>query len=229
MLDELIYNYDTKRLANIRNEFVNIKKNFMHQNLYHSLDLIEQYESFLLGIEYYNTHLFHESISVLTSGIQKRNRLFKLSCWQNFKYSLLEVRMLLLIALSHSEIGNLDLSNDLLKFCSSSLLSTIDSDFSDVYILIKIYYNLSYNSHLSDQNESALKYANSGIEICHKFNTNYCLSYLLMRKGVAEFLLGDSAFIISFKTGILLLELFDDQDIADTFRKIIKEKYDINL
>ena len=229
MLDELIYNFNERKLTNIRKQFVKIKNDIRTQSVYNKINIIEQYELFLLGVEHYNSHLFHESISVLEAGIRKRNRIFSITNWKSYKYSFLEVRMLILIALSYTEIGNIEISNEILDYCRLLLLDAIESNYTYVYILIKIIYNLSYNAHLSNNNELALNYTILGIDICKKYRTNYCITYLLMRRGVAEYLLGIETFYESFKAGILLLELFDEHEIAIAFKSITKEKYNIDL
>ena len=60
-------------------------------------------------------------------------------------------------------------------------------------------------------------------------NMMYSLNHLYYRKGIAEFFLNRSEHLDSLKKSIQVLEIQGNLELANLYRKVTKDKYNIDI
>ncbi|MBI9014062.1 MAG: helix-turn-helix transcriptional regulator [Clostridiales bacterium] len=229
-LDDLIINFNQGTF-----EQLSLKLQLIHQQ--HATDLISQHEITQLKIllEAINDY-FTDSQSDISYLIDKLlptfslvNNEYDFAKYSQFKYSIIEIRILILIGLVYVKLENIIKSNDILIFCLDYLLqvSTLTIEMSK--LIIKIYYNISYNFHRLDNHQKALDYAILGIEYTKNIQTTYSLPYLLARKAFAQYFLNIEEYQNTFLQTVKLLEVMDDRESIDMFKDVALNRYGIKI
>ena len=106
---------------------------------------------------------------------------------------------------------------------------TPKGDYNVSLLIIKVYFQLSYNSHSLSEDILALYYANMGIDYSVKNNLMFALYVLYYRKAVAEFILKDENHMDSFRKSITLLEIQNKSELAKLYKNVTNETYGINI
>lgn len=137
----------------------------------------------------------------------------------------LELRLIYLIAANLLDIKEYDKSINLL----TDLISNEKYNLP-LKINIKIYALMSYNFFLKDLYEESLLYADKGLELTREVHTTYNLHFLLSRKAVALKKLGcEEKFIENMQMCIAILKYEKNIELILHYKKVCKEKYDIEL
>ena len=229
MLEDLIYSASIDDLKIIDHEFENIKKYISLNNVYYYNNAVEQYELFILGIKMYNEKNYKQCCTQLENALKITNKNFNLKHWNHSKYSIFELRILLLFSISLSYLNETSTSNTIIKYCMETIEEISDNQINVLKFMITCLYNLSYNYHNIDRHNDALIMAQKGIDFCISNNMMYCLPHLFFRKGIALHLLKKDSFLYFLQQGINLFRITNQETLADLFIKITKDKYGIEL
>ena len=183
---------------------------------------IDQLKLIIEGIELLNfgSNQYQEILDILNKAIHKTLNGFKVDRFKYFKYNQIEKRILLLLAVTYAELGEYKFSNDLLIFLMDISNGNQFMSQTDLFMYIKIIFNISYNYHELDRFENSLEYATKGIELCLKNQTTYLLSGLLFRRAVSKTKLQIPDADSDFKKSIELLGVMEH----DGLQKIYEEK-----
>jgi len=138
-------------------------------------------------------------------------------------YSPIEIRILLLYSLALVNIEEYNESNKVIKEIIDYILVTDDGELERKKILVKLYYNLAYNYHLQERHTEALEVTNTCIEFISESDINYCVEYVLARRGIAKYYLNDSDYTKDFYKSISCLVIKNQFETAKSFRKIFKD------
>lgn len=229
-LDKIIMNYDYNKLTNLFKDF----KEFMSTNKDKpnliNLNTIKQFKYVIEGISQLNNEGDQQlTIKTFLDAIKISIPLFSLNNLHNFKYNFFEIRILILLSVALKGNKYHELSNKILKFTLSCLNYDREASYNEKILIIKTHFNISYNYHNLDKFNEALEYANKGIDYCREQNMMYGLNHLFYRKGIAEFLLNKKGYKDSLYKSIQILEIQGNFKLANLYRKITKDNYDIDI
>ena len=226
-LDSLICNYDIKILQDLASDF----EEFVEED--GKLDLItpstyDQFKIMIGGIRQYYSSLEDERFSSLPTFVEALKmsiQEFTITNYSKFNYNIIEKRILILIALGLAEHKDFELSNNILNMVISNMDTNSRVEYNVSLLIVKVYFQLSYNSHSLSDSIAALEYANRGIKYSVKNNLMFGLYLLYYRKAVAEYLLNYENHIDSFNKSIMILEIQNKLELANIYKNITKEMY----
>lgn len=229
-LDKLIASFDLEVLNKLMQDYDEFTA--------HQEDLLLDpvlYNQFALLLEsigaYYanDASLRQQVLEIATKSMQLSYPEFDIYNYKAYKYNLFEMRILLVMALALADERKYSRSSEILDFLLKQILKRSFAQIDDVMLTIKIYANLSYNAFILNDYKRSLQYANDGIAFCNE-NTNMFGLYLLYsRKGLAEFRLGLPNYMDALSKSLHLLEIQNKFDLAHTYQKVFKERYELDL
>lgn len=232
-LDKLIINYSVLQLSRIRREFSSyIKK--CDEEYFDQVEL-KQFYLMLEGLEkYYNDKsTLEESTKCFVQSIQLRHSDFTIKQYKNHLYLPIELKSLYLIALNYCDRKEYEISNEILIYLMEEQLNKIslEDSLNQFKLLVKGYLNISYNYHCLDDFSQSLYYAELGIEKCINSNSFYLLYALYYRKAIAMMMRKEekSKYLLFFERSIMLLEMQESYSLANIYRQVTKDKYNIIL
>ncbi|MGO1369947.1 helix-turn-helix domain-containing protein [Senegalia sp. (in: firmicutes)] len=234
-LDDIIVSYDYQKLMNLSNDFEKYIGNDDENTLeLFKLNTINQFKQLIKGI----TYLFsgekstnNLALDKFIESLQITIANFTLDNFANQRYNVFEMRILLIIGVTLNETENHKKSNEILQFIITKLNFDKRAVFNEKKLIIKTYFNISYNYNDLDNQEEALKYANKGIEYCKTNELIYNLNHLYYRKGIAEHLLGkkEKIYMDSLHKAIQILEIQGRYELAKVYTNVTKDTYNINI
>ncbi|MBF4693099.1 helix-turn-helix domain-containing protein [Fusibacter ferrireducens] len=227
-IDGLIYNNDVEALSRIKKQFDTLKMEMDTNSIQLIHGLIEQYEMFITGIETLNCQKTSESLGYFLKALSIDRPTFRFESWRQFKYSLFEIRIILMLGIVESMLSEYELSNEMIRFCLKTLNNIAHKD-TEKFLILKCYYNLSYNYHCLNEHRKALFFSDKGIAFCQTHYLSYALPHLLYRKGIAQFLIGNKRYLTSLNMSIQLLKITGHTTLAETFIRVTYDKYKIKL
>lgn len=227
-VDEIIIEYNLDKLTSLENEYREILNDVKLDQIINKTQM-DQMSLIVRGIKEFNKEQYGECLDTFKETMKLSNKQFEIEKYNQFKYTELDYRILLLIALGLSEVKELEQANLLLELILKKFTALARVHENDKKLLIKVYSNLSYNCHCLDDFKKALKYADKGIQYCNNNSTTYGLFLLYYRRGVAKFLLGKRNYKKDFEYCIMLLEMKKNKKLIELYKRITKEKYGIEI
>ncbi|MBI9014966.1 MAG: helix-turn-helix transcriptional regulator [Clostridiales bacterium] len=228
-LDHLIVEYNQEKLTNLLEDFQNRISEETAEKVFEKKEL-KQFILILKGIEAYSTEERKEACyDYFIEAMKIGNSSFELKNINRFKYTQLEHRILLLIALALSFKRELKLANKILILSLETNQLKCRLDFNDIRLMIKIYFNLSYNFFGDEDYQNSLKYADEGIKYCQKHHSMYALSGLFYRRGIAKFFMEVDDYMTDLTYAMQLFYINDQFDLAKLYQDITFEKYGIKI
>lgn len=231
MLDKAIVDGDSDRVNKMNNLNDRIER-LDRQNIINKNEVIQ------LSVFAKATSCFHgngnyeieSTINELCSSLGLTLINFKLSKFKNYVYSTFELRVLLLIGLLKKNVDQLDTSNEILIFCLDHVTQK-DYVYSPELqmLIIKLYYNISYNYYNQSKDILALDFAEKGIQFCMSISSYYCLSLLFARKATAQLYLGMPEYKHTYKKALSLLYITDDIEHAEYIRKRTYDLHNVKI
>lgn len=229
-VDSLICNYDIKILKDLTADFEEFiedgKEDLITPSTY------DQFKLMIEGIGQYfsldNKNRLN-SLNTFVEALKLSIHDFELLNYSNFKYSIIEKRILILIALGLAEQKNYELSNNYLNMVLDNMDLTAKVEHNVSLLIIKVYIQLAYNSFSLSDDILALEYADKGIDYSVKNNIMFALYLLYYRKAVAEFLLSHENHMDSFNKSITLLEIQNNPQLIKLYKDVTYEKYGLNI
>lgn len=229
-VDKLIFSYEKEKLRSISQDLERFTSRAKKDSLALIFqDELNQFKLFLKAIDLFyspykmdNAHIE----PILVRSLKITNPEFKIENYKSFKYSVLEIRILLLLSLVYSKLDHHHLSNEILLFLEKQNKS---HDYFSVKILISIYTNLAYNYHLLDQHQKVITHALKGIELARSHDTFTHLNLLYFRKGIAEYKLGLKNYQESLNISLHLLKVLNEDKLYQIYQNAITEKYNIKI
>ena len=229
-LDSLICNYDIEILKDLSADF----EEFTEDG---KTDLItpytyDQFKLMIKGIsQYFSAHGIEriKSVDTFVKSLKLSINEFELLKFKHFNYNIIEKRLLILIALGLAEQENYELSNDYLNLVLDNMDLETNVEYNVSQLIIKVYFQLSYNSHSLSLDKKALEYADKGISYSVEKNIMFGLYVLYYRKAVAEYQLNDENYVDSFNKSITILEIQNKLELAAIYKDITKKMYGINI
>lgn len=163
-------------------------------------------------------------IAALSLSIQN----FDISKFKTYKFNDFEIRLLHLYSLAEKRLENYESCLAVLLFLVDNFV--FDSKDSDsIRTVILLYFSISYSYHESKDSKNALIYSDLGIRVANDFERMNELHMLYYRKGIAEFELGNANYMDSLKKSVLLLEIQNNQHLAQIYRDVSMNKYGIMI
>jgi len=234
-IDRCILKIDSKNMSTIRNEYNKRRKEIETSNNLVSGSELEQFDIFIDLIErYYNNNIndYNLEIAKIKEALSLESlEVFQHNSNKQVYFSFLNIRNLIILSTLLMEVDRNEDALNILYF----IYNEIDkySDFYDYIYMIKTktILNLSYINHLNANHKLAYKWAVQGIEFAKTNNSMYLLGELFARLGVSKLNLDyeESIDINDFKKAITLFEIQDSHELAETYKDILREMYDINL
>ncbi len=229
-LDELITFYDDEKMKSLEQE---IKKNFSNnfQNSVVNPDEVLQLLELIRGTSLYNSRFkedHEEAKKTLLDSLRRTLPDFTLKKYKNYKYSYIELRILLLLSILIAEKDSVTLSTKILSFIFDRLKDNSPSTYHH-QLIIKIYTNLCYNYHLEDNHQLVIEMADQGINFCLSHETTHGLNSLYYRKGIAEYQLERSGYKSSLLKAFFILKLMGNDSLLEVYQEVTKAQYGIEL
>ncbi|KAF5042691.1 hypothetical protein DSECCO2_509970 [anaerobic digester metagenome] len=155
---------------------------------------------------------------------------YRIDKFQQFRYSELELRVLLLAGLIYHETGQIRSAIPIYEFCVEYLkLTQADDALSSIQLKIKLHYSLSYACYKLKDDRQSLKYADLGIKLCRTHKTFYVLEMLLARRAIAAYYLKHDNYLDSFLEALHLLLATQSHDQIDYLIKATRSSHGIDL
>lgn len=229
-LDKLIASFDLEVLNKLLQDYDEFTAH--QEDLLLDPILYNQFALLLKSIEAYYSNdasLRQQVLILATKSMQLSYPEFDIYNYKDYKYNLFEMRILLVLALALADEKKYRPSNEILDFLLKQILKRDFVQIDDVMLTIKIYTNLSYNAFILNDYKKSLQYANEGIAFCNHNSNMFGLYLLYSRKGLAEFRLGLPHYMDALSKSLHLLEIQNKIDLAITYRKIFKERYNLEV
>ncbi|GAB6107076.1 helix-turn-helix domain-containing protein [Fusibacter bizertensis] len=216
-LDDAIVNSNNDRvitISEIVNEILNIDNiELINRNELSQLKIFAQQTKnyYCRNIEDYNI-----VIDELKKAIILTNCNFELDKLSDSVYSLFEIRILILIGLYSSRFKKNDDAIKIFRYCLDYLL--IKEQANDEWLrisIIKLYYNLSYEYYLIQNDLKSYQYAKLGSEFCLKHKTHYLLALIYFRLGTAQYYLSDKAYKDTYSRAVALSYGLSDLEMVE--------------
>lgn len=174
-------------------------------------------------------HNYNDSIENLITALSESIDNFDISNIGEFRYNYLELRTLMFIGLFYVKNESIKLSNDILLFSVQYLIDQRTYSRESNELITKLQLNISYNYYRLNEYTKSLEKAEKTIKSAAEQNSLYCLPQLYFRKATAEFRLGIANYENSFKKGIMLFEVTGNEELAAIYKRITKEKYNVEI
>ncbi|MBF4693103.1 helix-turn-helix domain-containing protein [Fusibacter ferrireducens] len=225
-LDYIIVSNELERLNDFQDNLKAIENGNEKIVLFNNNE-IDQLKLITEGIKFLNlgSNHYQDALDILNQAIHKTLKGFKVDRFEYFKYNQIEKRILLLLAVTYAELGEYEFSNELLIFLMNISNGNQFMSQTDLFMYIKIIFNISYNYHELDQFENSLEYATKGIELCLKNETTYLLSGLLFRRAVSKKNLRCPDSESDFKKSIELLNVMEHEVLKKIYIDKAAELY----
>lgn len=170
---------------------------------------------------------FSKAYDMMIHALVIGNPEFVIECYEDYKYSKLELQILMNVGVIIQLMGRYEEALPILKFCVKEIER--DDSLKNSRLAIKMYYNLAYAYHRLDEHEEALYYAEEGITINLQSRSLYGLGLLYTRKGVAQLNLDDPEYKSSIYKAFDFFNLSNHHHVSDKLRKSLTETYNIDL
>ncbi|MBI9015013.1 MAG: helix-turn-helix transcriptional regulator [Clostridiales bacterium] len=233
-LDGFIISNDVEKLTSITEDFILYEKK-VYNNDIDEIKEVRQFKTILQGLELSlkaeNGSI--EAYNLYFNAIKLSIPKFSVSSIEDFEYSYLELKCILLLALEENTLNNYEESNRL----SLILLKCIDKsnifDYSEklIYFRSKTLLNIAYNYHGLDDDRGAYEYADKGIKYCLDKHSLYLLHALFYRRAVASYYLkiDEKQMMKDFSNSVAILDSYNMDSLKKTYIDATKEKYNIDL
>lgn len=234
LVDECIATNDVHLIEKLYSE---LKDVYINGGQKYQLVFVHEIEQMLKLLEsiilIYKDEMINNSSEELKSiqqlvidGIKIRHHKYNLKEYMNYKYSFIELRLLLVYTMANDE--DLELQTDLLLF----LMSKFDigtKDPKEIMLIIKLYYNISYNYYRLKEDQLSLKFANTGLKYCNKNNSTFLRAHLLARKGLAMYYLKMTDYMTPLKFSLTLLKIEGKDDLYHSFYNTFVNSHKLNF
>lgn len=229
-LDDIITCYDDKKMKKLEED---IRLGFTGKNESSIVNPNEVIQFLLLirGASLYHSRFssdHRDARNTLQDALKLTIPQFKLEDYKNYKYSYIELRILLLLSILIAEDQQVKISTQILYFILDRLKASTTSKYQD-FLIIKIYTNISYNFHLEDNHRRVIRASNEGIEYCISHELTHALNSLYYRKGIAEFMLHHKSYKTSLFNSFFILKMTGNEELLDIYLEVTKEQYGIEL
>ncbi len=200
-LDKAIVNYNVEMILEIKlqlDTLVEYKERIKLVNI----NEIRQLEFFIEGIEYYYSNSYGLCIEKLIDSIKITNEQFDINIIKVTKMNVIESRILLLISLCLTSMREHSRANELMLYNLKQLTGSANFSVINIQLIIKLYFNISYNFYNLQNMGDSIKFANKGIKFCKDHDSIYCLHLLYYRRGIAKFKMGNNGYKNDLKVSV---------------------------
>lgn len=230
-IDEAIINQKSSMNDEIDvliNEIMKIKDQ-IHLVDYSHYEQLIVFLQLLKNSTLYDDELGYQHIEDLKSCLMLSIPDFRLSKLSSYNYNHIELRILLLIALTYKENKDYEQSTLILITIEKKISKKTETCHETIKILLKTIGNLSYIYYIVENIEASLVYANKGIAIAQKYDTNYILYSLYARRAIAKILLNQEDYLQDIFNSISLLDIGGKDSLKGIYIDVFKNKYGINI
>lgn len=229
-LDEIITIYDDQKMKQLEED---IRKSFtgVNESKIVNPNEVSQFLLLIRGSSLYHSRFksdHKDARTTLTDALKLTIPNFRLMDFKTYKYSYIELRILLLLSILIAEDEEVPLSTKILYFILDRLSGSAASKYHH-FLIIKIYTNLCYNFHLEDNHRRVIKVANEGIAYCLSHETNHGLNSLYYRKGIAEYKMRHKTYKSTLFSAFFILKITGKQDLLDIYLEVTREQYGIEI
>ena len=229
-LDDIITCYDDQKMKKLEED---IRVSFTGKNESSIVNPNEVIQFLLLirGASLYHSRFasdHKDARNTLQDALKLTIPKFRLEDYKEYKYSYIELRILLLLSILIAEDQEVALSTKILYFILDRLKTSTTSKYQD-FLIIKIYTNISYNYHLEDNHKRVIKAANEGIDYCISHERTHGLNSLYYRKGIAEFMLRRKTYKSSLFSAFFILKMTGKEELLDIYLDVTEEQYGIEF
>jgi len=240
-LDEPLLKYyeliDNSILCNdielIKSYYEEISQIVYHPNTKSNLVILCEAEQMLKLFE--STIILLESVAedkkriarLATEGIALRHKEFHVDNYQKFNYNFIELRLLLIYAFSTDDDA-LETKTDILLYLLDQF-NLASRDCEEIKLILKVYYNITYNYYRLEDDKKSMEYAIKGLEFAKEKHSTFLNSHLLGRKGLAMFYLEMPDYKKVLKQSLLVLEIEENDELHNLFAKTYKDVHKIEL
>jgi len=228
--DQIITAYTLENLNSIKAQLSQFKsQNLTDNTLYNTLE-IEQFELYLESLRIYfegNIVKRNQAFGFLQEALNKTLINFSPFNFRKYKYNFFEIRILLFLGIVLYDVKQEALSNQVLEFCLKYLLQSFTLEEKIQKLVIKVYNNLAYNYHLSNQHKKVIQTADDCIDFATSHNNLYGLANIYYRKGISAFRLKREDYLDLLKKSVMLCEISGNHDLAALYRQVTLKYYNI--
>lgn len=193
---------------------------------------VKQFNSVLEALEISSSNKKEDdlkAIDILTKSLKNNHPDFCLDDLESNFYTFVELRSLFLIGVFHATTDDLTTSDRIFEYLYKRFSSYEYHDHLTKNLYIKLLGNMSYNSHRHYNHSDAIRLADEAIKVCNENNSSYLLEFLLYRKGIAEYLLGNDQYVNSLKLSRAMFEIKELDSKLKEYLAFTKELYNIEF
>jgi transcriptional regulator with XRE-family HTH domain len=229
-MDDILLNNNIADLVAMKNEFSILLSTCDKLDYLIDKNEIDQLHIFIEACQLFYTESPNElekASLLIIEGLKVSNTAFSLETIAIHNYSEFELRLLLILSTIYMDLSHYQESILILNFLVDILSNRLTLSPHLIKLSIKTFTNLAYCYHLDDHHQNALRYANNGIDFAINNEMFYMLHNLYGRKAIAEHNLQDNNSNNSLNKCIHLLEISNQYELADKYKSIFKDKYNM--
>lgn len=227
-IDHLMIYGKFNQIPKLHNEFLIELNQSSDLQLINHIEL-EQIDCFVSAVSSRYRGDISQALETTCYAISLTNPEFNIEKCSDFRYTALEIRLLVVAAACLGDLRNCELSIIVSEFILSTLNIDSFSDKTEDMYAIKSYANISYNYHRLDNHLEALKYAKKGIELSLNKGHIDMLHFLFLREAVAKLNLGNETYLDSFKKCLYILKIEGNMKHYNYMVDLIKDKYSLDF
>lgn len=224
-IDKLVANFNEETLNQLKNDYHKYITNSDSIELINSV-LKKQISLIIDGIVlFYKEKKIEDAQKKFLKAMTLSINDFSINKFKKYKYTLLELRLLMLIGMTLLSQKSAILSNKILNHCLTTLNTSLYASIDEKMLIAKLMFNISYNYHINDEFEESLQMADEGIRYCNDHFISFALPGLLFRKGVAMYNLKNNDYSKFFNQALTLLEIQNNLQLYQIYHETIAKMY----
>jgi len=227
-MDSIINHFDSNQVNKLSSIYEDILNNIDLNDFISQVE-VKQLGIIVNGVTHYYNDQFEKAYESFLNAMKLSISKYDINNFNRYNYTSLEKRILLMLSLSLRRLENYTLVEGMLLFLLDKFDDVELNSNNKIFMKLKILLNLSYLYHVIDDNESALHYSDCGINLALKHYTNYYLSILYYRRGIAKFILMHDDYMEDLRNSIFFLGLTNQHDLIERYKKITFDTYNLSI
>lgn len=227
-MDKLIVSYNVEKQTKLK-ERLEVLLKWVGSDCFANYEEIQQLLLITKVIKHYHCDNLEKASKMLKEALTMTNDDFDFSRVDQYRFTLIEKRLVLIYSVILAQKNNFLESNHILLYLLELFDQNSQLSQPELKLYLKIILNISYNYHRLSNNEKALEYADLGINIDLENDLFYLLPHLLFRKGIALYFQNHSNYVSYLNQCLQLLQITKQDKLYKLYLSSIKKNYGIDL
>lgn len=225
-IDKAIINHNEDDLIDLEKNINRLEENPLDMKLV-NVNELKQLRYFVEGIRGYYDQDYNVGIERLLKAIKISHPKFQIENPSGLKMNMFETRIVLIMSLCLTQQGEYRVAIDIMTKLLKLIQANERLDMAGIQLVIKLYFNISYNYYNINEHMKTIKYTDLAIKFCRKHHSMYGLYTLYYRRAIAKFRIGNKGYKNDLKYCYQLLGILGRNDLIRLYKNITKEQHGI--